>query len=133
MLTMMSKNEKALTAARQALKLLGIELTDKDFTDALQKELAEVQKLWQPGEISTLQEQPEMTNLEMRAALTLLVSADPPAYFTNPELYGIIAAKMASICIEDGAIAASAKAYASYGLILSSVLQEYRSGYEFAS
>ena len=73
-----------------------------------------------------------MTSLEMRAALTLLVSADPPAYFTNPELYGIIAAKMAYICIKYGAIAASAKAYASYGLILSSFLQEYRSGYEFA-
>ncbi|MEG5016492.1 MULTISPECIES: AAA family ATPase [unclassified Microcoleus] len=132
MLTMMSKHEKAITAARQALNLLGIELTDKDFTTALQKELAEVRKLWQPGEISTLQEQPEMTSLEMRAALTLLVSADPPAYFSNPELYGIIAAKMASICIKYGAIAASAKAYTSYGLTLSSVLQEYRSGYEFA-
>ncbi|MEG4988252.1 AAA family ATPase [Microcoleus sp. BR0-C5] len=132
MLTMMSKYEEAINVARQALKLLGIELTDKDFTYALQKELAEVQKLWQSGEISTLQDQREMTNPEMRAALILLVSVDPATYLSNPKLYGIIAAKMASICLKYGIIGAAAKAYTSYGLILSAVLQEYQSGYEFA-
>ncbi len=132
MLTMMSKYEEAINAARQALNLLGIELTNQDFTNALQKELAEVRKLWQPREISILLKQPEMTNLEMRAAVKLLVSVDPAAYFSNTELYGIIAAKMAYISIKYGPIAASAKVYTSYGIILSSVLREYRSGYEFA-
>ncbi|HEY9852340.1 MAG TPA: AAA family ATPase [Leptolyngbyaceae cyanobacterium] len=132
MLTMMAKYEQAITAARQALSLFGIELTDRDFTNSLQRELAEVRKLWQPGQINALLEQPEMTDPQMRAALNLLVSVDPAAYFINGELYGIIAAKMASLSIQYGPIASSAKGYASYGIILSSVLQEYRSGYEFA-
>jgi predicted ATPase/serine phosphatase RsbU (regulator of sigma subunit)/tRNA A-37 threonylcarbamoyl transferase component Bud32 len=133
MLTMMSKYEAAINASRQALSLFGIDLPTQDFTNALQDELSEVGKLWQPGKINPLLEQPEMTNPEMRAALNLLVSVDPAVYFTNAEFYGIIAAKMAALSIKYGPIAASAKSYASYGIILSAVLQEYRSGYEFAS
>ena len=132
MLTMMSKYEAAINASRQSLSLFGIDLPTQDFTNALQDELSEVGKLWQPGKINTLLEQPEMTNPEMRAALNLLVSVDPAVYFTNAEFYGIIAAKMAALSIKYGPIAASAKSYASYGIILSAVLQEYRSGYEFA-
>ncbi|MGL4376458.1 MAG: SpoIIE family protein phosphatase, partial [Microcoleaceae cyanobacterium] len=132
MLTMMSKYESAINAARESLNLFAIELPDQDFANALQYELAEVRKLWQPGKIHTLVEQPEMTNMEMRAALTLLVCADPPAYFSNPELFGIIAAKMAYVCLRYGSIAVSAKAYATYAIVLSSILEEYRSGYEFA-
>lgn len=132
MLTMMSKYDEAISAARQALSLFNIDLPDQDFTNALQNELITVRRLWKPEEISALLNQPEMTNLEMRAALTLLVSVDPAAYLNNAELYGIIAAKMAYLSIQYGPIAASAKGYTSYGIILSSVLEDYQAGYQFA-
>ena len=132
MLTMMSKFEEAVATGRKALALFDIYLADTDLKNALQLELAKVKTLWVNRDIASFLEQPEMTNLEMRAAFVLLVNVDPPAYFTNADLYGIIAAKMAEIAIKYGVISASAKGYTSYGIILSSVLEEYEAGYQFA-
>lgn len=132
MLTMMSKFEQAVTTARKALGLFNIYLADTDFKNALQLELAEVKILWETCEIAAFLAQPEMTDLEMKAAMILLVSVDPAAYFSNADLYGIIAAKMANISIKYGVISAAAKGYTSYGIILSCVLEEYEAGYQFA-
>jgi len=74
---------------------------------------------------------PEMTIPAQKLVVKLLSNIDPPAYFSNQALYAVIVVKMAQISLKYGHVPESAKAYVTYGLILGSVLGDYRSGYEF--
>ena len=66
-----------------------------------------------------------------KAAMQVLMSMQPTAYMFDPELYSLIAVKMANISLQYGHIPESAKAYITYANILSSVFNEYRLGHEF--
>jgi len=122
---------KAIQTGRQALALLGIELPENDLQTALQLELAEVKRNLGDKVIASLVEEPEMTNPEKRIAVKLLVSLAVPAYLSNLELYAVITLKMVNLSLKYGNIAESSKAYATYGLVLGSLLGDYQPAYEF--
>ena len=129
--TLMSEYEAAIQTGRKALKQLGVDLPESDLQKALSQELAQAQENLGEREIASLLDAPEMTGPEQKLIVKLLSNIDPPAYFSNQELYAVIVVKMAEISLKYGHVPESAKAYVTYGLILGSVLGDYRSGYEF--
>jgi len=130
--TMLAEYEKAIQVGRKALALLGIDLPEEGLKAALEVELAKARENLGDRDIASLLAEPEMTLLEKKAAVKLLMNIDPPAYFINQELYAVIVLKMANISLKYGPVSESAKGYTTYGIILGSVLGDYQSGYEFA-
>ena len=129
--TLMSEYEAAIQTGRKALKLLGIDLPESDLQKALDEEIAQARENLGEREIASLLDAPEMIIPEQKLVVKLLSNIDPPAYFSNQALYAVIVVKMAQISLKYGHVPESAKAYVTYGLILGSVLGDYRSGYEF--
>ncbi len=129
--TLSAKYEEAIKIGRKALSLLGIFLPDADFKKAFTIEVARAKENLGDREISSLIDAPEITDPHKILAIQLLVNTDPPAYFANQEMYGIIVLNNANISLQYGNIAESSKGFVTYGMILGSILGDYQSGYEF--
>ncbi|MGK7902603.1 MAG: AAA family ATPase [Hormoscilla sp.] len=129
--TLRAEYEAAIQTGRSALQELGIDLPESDLQRALDVELSLAKANLGDREISSLLHAPEMTIPEQKLGVKLLSNIDPPAYFSNQELYAVIVVKMAQISLKYGHVPESAKAYVTYGIILGSVLGHYQLGYEF--
>jgi predicted ATPase len=129
--TLKSQYKEAIETGRKALKELGTDLPESDLAAALEVELAKAKDNLGQRKIASLINAPEITIPEKRLSIKLLSNTDPPAYFSNQELYAVIVAKMAQMSLKYGHVPETAKAYVTYGIILGSVLGDYQSGYEF--
>ncbi len=129
--TMLGEHEEAIQAADLALELLEIDFPGDDFQAAVHRELAEAKLNLGDRKIASLIDEPEMSVPEKKAAMKVLTSLTPAAYFFKPALYSWLLAKMANISLVYGHVAESGKGYASYGNVLVSELEEYQNGYEF--
>lgn len=129
--TMSAKYEESIKTGKKALSLLGVDLPDANFKEALDLEVARAKKNLGSRKIADLIDEPEITDPKKRLALKLLTNTDPPAYFSNQEMYVVIVVIMANISLQYGNIAVSSKGFVTYGIILGSVLGDYQSGYEF--
>ena len=131
--TLTANYEAAIQTGRKALNYLGIDLPESELQTALYRELAAAEQNLGAREIASLITAPEMTIPEKKLGVKLLSNIDPPAYFSNQELYAVIVVKMARMSLKYGHVPESAKAYVTYGIILGSVLGNYRAGYEFGT
>lgn len=113
------------------MRMLGFDLPKHDLKKALDAELAEARINLRGRDVASLLDSPQMTSGLHKAAMKVLMNMQPTCYMADPELYNLIAVKMANISLEYGHIAESAKAYVTYANVLSSVLGQYRLGYEF--
>ncbi|MEG3966947.1 AAA family ATPase [Microcoleus sp. T2B6] len=129
--TMSAKYEESIQTGKKALFLLGVDLPDANFKEALDLEVARAKKNLGSRKIADLIDEPEITDPQKRLVLKLLTNTDPPAYFFNQEMYAVIVLKMANISLQYGNIAVSSKGFVTYGMILGSILGDYQSGYEF--
>ncbi|MBO3460232.1 trifunctional serine/threonine-protein kinase/ATP-binding protein/sensor histidine kinase [Aetokthonos hydrillicola Thurmond2011] len=129
--TVQGKLLEAIDTAMQFLERIGIEFpkepTDEDFVLALQ----ETQAALSGKIVAELVDLPEMQNLELRAALGVLVKLDVPAYLAKPELHRLVILKRVTLCVKYGNSSASAFAYSAYGLMLCGQVETIPIGYEF--
>jgi predicted ATPase/signal transduction histidine kinase len=128
--TVQGKLLAAIDTAMQFLQPIGIEFpkepTDEDFVLALQ----ETQATLSGKTIAELVDLPEMQNLELRAALRVLVKVTTPAYLAKPELHRLLVLKKVTLSVIYGNIAASSLAYSGYGLMLCGQPNSIPVGYE---
>jgi predicted ATPase/signal transduction histidine kinase/tRNA A-37 threonylcarbamoyl transferase component Bud32 len=129
--TLMAKYADAIEAGRKALALLGVDLPKTDLKNALAVEVELGKRNLGDRSIPSLIDEPEIEIPEQKMVGKLLINIDPPAYFSNQELYAVVVGKMANLSLTYGHIAESAKGYVTYGIIMGSVLGDYKSGYEF--
>jgi predicted ATPase/serine phosphatase RsbU (regulator of sigma subunit)/tRNA A-37 threonylcarbamoyl transferase component Bud32 len=129
--TMSARYQEAIATGRKALALLGVYLPESNFQEAIEIEIARGKENLGGREIASLIDSPEITIPEKKLALQLLVNIDPPAYFAKQELYPVIVSKAANISLQYGNIGESAKGFVTYGIVLGSILGDYRAGYEF--
>ncbi|NEP42376.1 MAG: serine/threonine-protein kinase PknK, partial [Okeania sp. SIO2H7] len=129
--TMMAKYSDAIETGRKALALFGIELPKTDLKNALLREVELVKPNLGDREIASLLDEPEIEIPEQRMVEEILVNIDLPTYFFDQELYSVVVVKMVNLSLTYGHIAESAKGYAAYGILLSSILRDYKSAYEF--
>ncbi|MEO5356860.1 MAG: response regulator [Nitrospirae bacterium YQR-1] len=123
--------EEAIEAGRRALELLGVTLPHQDVQAALNEEIRDAAANLGGRSIGALIGSPTMADSQQEAALKVLMNMQPATYMVYPELYSLIAIKMANISLKYGHVPESAKAYVTYANILSSVFGRYREGYEF--
>lgn len=121
----------SIQVAREALKLLEINLPTSNLDTELQADFKQVSDLLDGREISSLLCLPQMQDAEKIIACKILMNLDPATYIGQIELYPIVSLKLVALSLKYGNISESAKGYSNYGIILGSVLQNYKSGYEF--
>lgn len=129
----MSQNEMqaAVNTALYALKLLGIHLPNKPSKLRIITGLIQTKLKIGSKTIEELADLPPMSDPYKIAAMRLLLKVGPPAYIASPEIYPLVILNMVNLCIKYGNSPLSPFAYAQYGIILSGVLSEVNSGYQF--
>lgn len=129
--TLNFKYIESIKIGRDALQLLGIDLPESDFNKKLQAESIEVNQLLAQRNISSLINLPLMESPEKIVAARLLMNLDSVAYIGMPELFPIIALKLVKLSLQHGNTSESARGFSDYGVLLGSIFQDYKSGYEF--
>jgi len=131
--TVNAEYQKGIASGRKAMAMLGFDLPEHDIHKALDAELMEAKINLGEREIASLLNAPPMTSERHKAAMKVLMNIQPTCYMADPDLYNLLAVKMANISLKYGHVAESAKAYVTYANVLSSVLGQYRIGYEFGA
>jgi predicted ATPase/signal transduction histidine kinase/DNA-binding NarL/FixJ family response regulator/tRNA A-37 threonylcarbamoyl transferase component Bud32 len=128
--TMQARYEEALQAGKTGLHLLGIDLPESDFKTALEIELEQAKQNLGDREIQTLVNAPEMTNSEKKMAVKLLSHVGPPVFFSNQDLWYVLAVKSVNLSLQYGHVVESSFSYSAYGILLA-VLEDYASAHPF--
>ncbi|MGL4502774.1 MAG: serine/threonine-protein kinase PknK, partial [Planktothrix sp.] len=102
-----------------------------DLQGAIGAEFAAAKAQWEGKEIARLIDAPPTTRPETKIALKLLTTVAPSAYLIDPQLWMVIVLKGVNLSLEYGSIPESCISFTNYGVLLNSVLGDYKSGYEF--
>jgi predicted ATPase len=129
--TLIAKYSEALQTGKKAFALLGIELPEDNLQAALHVELAKAKENLGHRQIDSLLHEPEMTIAEIKSAVKLLDSLLSSTYISHQELFLLLVAKLVNLSLKYGHIPESASSYTFYGLIVSYICGNYKSGHEF--
>ena len=123
----------AITVGYQVLQQLSIELPQHHLQAALKQELSASESYWRDKTVMALLDEPEMTQPEPRAAITILGNmAIAATAASQPILFNFIHVKVVHLALKYGQTAQSALSYAYYGLQLGQLTQNQQLSYEFA-
>jgi predicted ATPase/signal transduction histidine kinase/tRNA A-37 threonylcarbamoyl transferase component Bud32 len=122
---------EAVNTALSVLKLLGVEFPEKPSQSDIQMQLDKTASNLVNRGIEDLISLPEMTEVLPLAIMRILSSSTTFAYQVVPGLFPLILVKQINLSFQHGNAPLSAYAYVAYGLILSGVMQDIKSGYEF--
>ena len=119
----------------EALRSLDIEWPQAaaETPAILDKELAIYRQQLAQIQIEQLAEMPEMTSLEVQAAMQLLVNMTGPAYFTDPTLVTLVTLKMTNLSMQYGISEWASQGYTFWGAMLAAAFREYESAYAFGT
>ena len=121
----------AIKIALPVLRQLGVKLPENPTPLHILRGVVETKLALLGKSIEALCELPPMTGAEPLAAMQLLSSISPAAYFAAPQLVALILCKQVCLSVKYGNTALSAYGYAGYGLILCGALGDIESGYRF--
>ncbi|MEO0840612.1 MAG: AAA family ATPase [Cyanobacteria bacterium J06643_5] len=124
---------KAIEIAQKVLHLIDedINLPTRPLPSDFEKTLLETQSNIGDNSITNLLYLPQMEDPYKLAAIRILASVAPPAYFAFPTLLPLIAMKMVNLSIKYGNTSSSAFGYAIYGFILCGVVNDIEAGSQF--
>ncbi len=129
--SLQAKYQKAVDAGIAALKMLGVELPQENFPEAIAAEFAAAKQQWENRAISSIIHDPEMACPEQKIALKVLTNLGAPAYLTNLQLWTIIFVRGVNISLTYGSSPESCLCLTNYGIMLVSVFGDYQSAYQF--
>jgi predicted ATPase/signal transduction histidine kinase/tRNA A-37 threonylcarbamoyl transferase component Bud32 len=121
----------AIDIGLQFLKKLGVDLPRHPTPEDVQQALSEIEAKLANRPIEDLIDLPVMSDLKVLAAMQLLTSMCAAAFLAVPPLFLLVVLKMVELLVDYGNMMLSPFAYAAYGLILSGVVVEIESGYQF--
>ncbi|HRG46504.1 MAG TPA: AAA family ATPase [Leptospiraceae bacterium] len=128
--TMKLRYSDAIDALGKALRPLGIHLPQKDFQRVIKKELALIKESLGKREVSSIITEAEVTNPEIVAAVRLLTTSMPTAYFFNPALWVVIMGKAVNLMLKNGTLQET-YGYSCYGIFSGAALGDFKTGNEF--
>ncbi|MCB1179704.1 MAG: AAA family ATPase, partial [Leptospiraceae bacterium] len=123
--------EEALSVGKEALELLNIELPSSDYEEKTKIQLSEIKDQRRNKKISNLINYKPMDDREIQAAMKILSRVKSTTYLYKMELYPWIVTKMVNLSLKYGNSPESCFAYATYGIILGTQLDNYLDSYEF--
>ena len=97
----------------------------------MQEAFAEVEEYLKSKEPKDLLHLPSMTDPEKLAAMKILGNVFSAAFQAVPAMFPLIVCRQVSLSIQYGNAPTSAFAYATYGLILCGVRENFEAGYQF--
>jgi signal transduction histidine kinase len=129
----MGQMPEALECGRQAAGLFGMDLPKEpeQVQRMLQKEIGAILEQTEKIGIENLLDLPQMEDPDKLALMPLLAHCLPAAYQSDQSLFALICCKMTSLSLQFGNCGLSARAYGSFGALLSSVLGRYEDAYRF--
>jgi PAS domain S-box-containing protein len=130
--TLKSENADAVETALTSLGLLGIEIPARPTEDQVEAEYVVVWRNLGGRPIESLIELPLMNDQVLRSAMQILSTALGAVYFTDMQLFNLLACRMANLSREHGVCGASAHGFAYLGGILGPVFHHYAEGHRFA-
>ncbi len=121
----------AIDEIRKGLRPLGLVLpeTQEDIQRRIGEGLGRLQQGFAQTPIETLVKLPEMTDAERIMAMRLLAQVVPAAIQSNYALYMVATMMMMDLTLAHGVTPESCKCIADCGIIYSSVLGDYETGY----
>ncbi|MDY6939656.1 MAG: AAA family ATPase [Cyanobacteriota bacterium] len=129
--TAMADFEMSIEAGRAGLQFLGINFPKQNLSKAVEQERSLAIQALGKRNISELAQLPDIQDPKIQVAITLLLSMQPPGYFSNLDIWALAILKCANLLMKYGNTIEAAPAYVQYGLYLSVSLGKYRTGYEF--
>jgi PAS domain S-box-containing protein len=121
----------AIDTALEVLPMLGVSLSNKPNSLSILGELISTKLTMGNKQIEQLASLPEMTDPYKLAAMRLLLAIGPAAANANPALYPLVVFKIVKLSIQYGNSSLSAYGYCMYGMLLSMMLGDINSGYQF--
>lgn len=122
---------KAVNTALTFLKLLGVEFPEHPSQSDIQLAMAELTSNLNGRSIENLINLPEMIEAKPLAIMRILSTATSISYAVAPKLFPLIVLKQIELSLKDGNAPLSAFGYGNYGLILSGLVGDIESGYQF--
>ncbi len=127
------RHHKAIETAKQALKLLGTNLSINPTSVQVMVELLKVKFLLRQKSVDLLLQNKKMESPRIILTMKILMNLWGPVYLLQKQnLLALKILKMVNLSIRYGNSIESALAYAFYGYVISAQLKDYRNGYDFA-
>jgi predicted ATPase/transcriptional regulator with GAF, ATPase, and Fis domain len=129
-----SRYAEAIASGRDGLSLFGVALPDHDAAvgDALEEELAGIERLLGDRSIASLIDLPHMANVEIRTAMRILTLMWAPVYISgNQRLTSLISATMVRLSLAFGNTEDSAYGYVTHGITVGPVRRQFAAAYEW--
>jgi predicted ATPase/class 3 adenylate cyclase len=127
----LDRSDEAVALGIEALQLFGETLPAAPSKFRLFRELARVLFLLRGRRAHDLVALPQLADADRKAAISLLMSICPAAYFRNQDLMSLAALRIMSISLRHGNASASSFGYVLYGLIRGGLFADYKGGHEF--
>ncbi len=123
--------KKALDVGVKTLNELGISISKNPGKIPVLYELLKAKILSGKRKISDLENQEEMKNEKIQAAMDIMEKCIPASIIVAPNFVPIFSMKMVNLTFKYGISPKSAFGYVMYGVILSGILGDITNGYEF--
>ncbi|GAB4304990.1 MAG: hypothetical protein Fur0025_46920 [Oscillatoriaceae cyanobacterium] len=123
--------QTAVEIGLQVLQLLGVTFPAQPTPSDVERELGQTAAMFAEKHIPDLQELPAMTEPEKLAALRILSSLVSPTYISAPLLLPLVIVKMVHLSVTYGNAPLSSFAYGLYGLVLTGIILDIDTGYQF--
>ena len=133
--TTQGRYAEAIEVGRAGLKELGVDLprgARAALEAALERELALQEQLRAGRSFEELAAAPPMRDPSRELAVTILVNLDSASYLSDLDLYALVVVMMVNLSLSGGPVPESAKAYASFGIVLGPLLGRYAEAYRYA-
>ncbi|RKH50002.1 GAF domain-containing sensor histidine kinase, partial [Corallococcus llansteffanensis] len=122
----------AIDSASACLRQYGIELSSQPTLEQLEEADRTVEQLLGEHAIEALLSLAPMRDQDMEAAMSVLASFLPTAYFCNPQLHHLVACQMVILTLRHGLTSASTVGLTAYGFELVITHQQYARAASFA-
>ena len=129
-----SRYAEAIASGRDGLSLFGVALPDHDAAvcDALEEELASIERLLGDRAIASLVDLPQMENVEIRTAMRILTLMWASVYISgNQRLTSLISATMVRLSLAFGNTEDSAYGYVTHAITVGPVRRQFEAAYEW--
>jgi predicted ATPase/signal transduction histidine kinase len=128
--TLRNRHADALRHAREGLAVLGMDLPDQATSEVARAECVRAHAALRERTDAQLLTAPPSGDPVDGAKQKLLMMVVANAFFSDPNLYGIVACRAAALATATGSTRGAATAYVSYAVVLGQN-KDYREGYRF--
>jgi PAS domain S-box-containing protein len=129
--TLMAQYAQAIEFGRKALRLLNVSIPENNLEAELRAEMAGYRTILGNRKISSLIDEPEMSDPRKKVCLAILSNLLVTARYTDSSLFALIAVISVNLSLKYGPTAKSTVGYTAFGMVLQTVMGNYKDAYAF--